>query len=186
MAVYSVEITFKTDAKEKYYNITDIIQEKVAEAALIQGITIGICSLFLKHTTASLLIQEFEPFLMEDCKNYFNQNVAEYENEYAEHTHFNNENLKDKSNGKMFSFGHDCLPCSGCDRKNTSAHIKTILQGIEITLHIKNGKVDLGKWQKIILWEHDGPKDRKISVMIIGENDSDYDIDDRKNNIDLI
>lgn len=51
---------------------------------------------------------------------------------------------------------------------NSVAHIKTILTGNSAVIPIEHGKMALGTWQRIFLCEFDGPKTRKVRVMIVG------------------
>ncbi|MEO1992523.1 MAG: secondary thiamine-phosphate synthase enzyme YjbQ [Pirellulales bacterium] len=103
----------------------------------------GLCNVFIKHTSASLLIQEnASPEVLEDLNNFFKNLVPETGN-YLHSTE-----------------GPDDMP----------AHIKASMIGSSITIPIQEGRVCLGTWQGIYLCEHrDHGGARKIVVTIHGE-----------------
>ena len=87
----------------------------------------GLCNVFLKHTSASLLIQEnTSPEVMLDLNNFFRELVPEK----SKYLH----NLE----------GPDDMP----------AHIKNALLDTSLLIPIKDRKLDLGTWQGIFLFEH--------------------------------
>jgi len=88
----------------------------------------GVCHLFIRHTSASLLIQEnYDPTAREDLENWLNRLVPENDPIYT-HT------LE----------GPDDMP----------AHIKAALTATSVTIPVINGDLALGTWQGIFLWEH--------------------------------
>lgn len=133
------EITLKQRNKG-FHLITNEILLMIPE---IQNISVGLINLLLKHTSASLSLNEnADPDVRADMKKYFDKVVPENE-PYFDHT----------------SEGSDDMP----------AHIKTSLLGNSITIPITNGKLNLGVWQGIYLCEHrnDGGN-RKIVATIFG------------------
>lgn len=103
---------------------TDRVQDVVASA----GIDSGLCTLFLRHTSASLLIQEnYDPSAKHDLECWLNRLVPEGDPLYT-HT------LE----------GADDMP----------AHIKTALTATSLSIPIIGGQLALGTWQGIYLWEH--------------------------------
>ena len=103
----------------------------------------GILNLSIQHTSASLIIQEnADPDVQTDLINYFN-NLAPMDNSLYIHT----------------TEGKDDMP----------AHIKSSLTNNQITLSIKNGKLLLGTWQGLYLFEHRlNSQDRKIVFHFLG------------------
>ena len=88
----------------------------------------GVCHLFIRHTSASLLIQEnYDPTARADLENWLNRLVPENDPIYT-HT------LE----------GSDDMP----------AHIKAALTATSLTIPAINGELALGTWQGIFLWEH--------------------------------
>ncbi len=124
-----------------FHLITDEILSNTPE---IHQIKIGLINILLKHTSASLTLNEnADPDVRSDMKNYFDELVPENTG-YFEHT----------------SEGSDDMP----------AHIKTSLLGNSITIPITNGKLNLGTWQGIYLCEHRNyGGSRKVCVTLNGE-----------------
>ncbi len=92
------------------------------------GMDEGVCHLFIRHTSASLLIQEnYDPTARQDLENWLNRLVPENDPIYT-HT------LE----------GPDDMP----------AHIKAALTATSLTIPVINGELALGTWQGIFLWEH--------------------------------
>lgn len=92
------------------------------------GIGEGLCTLFIQHTSASLLVQEnYDPSAKHDLENWLNRLVPENDPLYT-HT------LE----------GPDDMP----------AHIKSALTATSISIPVMGGKLALGTWQGIYLWEH--------------------------------
>jgi secondary thiamine-phosphate synthase enzyme len=101
----------------------------------------GICNLFLQHTSASLLIQEnYDPSAKADLENWLNRLVPE--------------------NDPLFTHtleGPDDMP----------AHIKAALTATCLSIPILGGKLGLGTWQGIFLWEHrhyHGPRQLLVHI----------------------
>ncbi len=105
-------------------DITPEITQVVANANMISGL----CTLFIQHTSASLLVQEnYDPSARVDLESWLNRLVPENDELYT-HT------LE----------GADDMP----------AHIKASLTATSISIPVMNGQLALGTWQGIFLWEH--------------------------------
>jgi secondary thiamine-phosphate synthase enzyme len=132
-------LTIKTTGKS-LSKITSNIQLIVAES----GIKTGLCTIFLRHTSASLIIQEnADPDVLKDLANFFAKLVPE--------------------DGK--SYIHDA---EGAD--DMPAHIRTVLTKTSEQVPIAQGRLLLGTWQGIYLWEHrQHGHYREIVVQIIGD-----------------
>jgi secondary thiamine-phosphate synthase enzyme len=104
----------------------------------------GILNLSIQHTSASLIVQEnADPDVQTDLINYFNK-LAPMDNSLYIHT----------------TEGKDDMP----------AHIKSSLTNSQISLSIKNGKLLLGTWQGLYLFEHRlDSQNRKIIFHFIGD-----------------
>ena len=103
----------------------------------------GILNLNIQHTSASLIVQEnADPDVQTDLINYFNK-LAPMDNSLYTHT----------------TEGKDDMP----------AHIKSSLTNNQITLSVKSGKIILGTWQGLYLFEHRlAPQSRKILFHFLG------------------
>ena len=105
-----------------------LITNHIASAPHISEYLIGIAHVYIKHTSASLTINESaDPTVRSDFESYFNRAVPENE-PYYQHT---NE-------------GADDMP----------AHLKSSILGSSVTVPITQGYLNLGTWQGIFLWEH--------------------------------
>ena len=105
------------------YNITSKIEAIVADS----GVETGLCTLFLRHTSASLLIQEnADPNVLEDLANFMARLVPES----ANYIHDDE--------------GPDDMP----------AHIRTAITHTSEHIPINRGHLVLGTWQGIYIWEH--------------------------------
>ena len=130
------------DSKRRgFHIITDEINSQIKE---IKKLKFGILYLFIKHTSASLTINEnADHTVRNDFENHFNYLVPEGQ-PYYQHTHE----------------GPDDMP----------AHLKSSLIGAFLTIPIKNGHLELGTWQGIYLCEHrDIASKRKIIATIQGD-----------------
>ncbi len=117
------------------HDITSQIKALVAE----QGLQDSLCTLFIQHTSASLLIQEnYDSSARIDLENWLNRLVPENDTLYT-HT------LE----------GADDMP----------AHIKSALTASSLSIPVVSGQLALGTWQGVFLWEHrHRPAIRKVVV----------------------
>lgn len=124
-----------------FHLITDEVMDNFPE---ISEITTGILQVFIKHTSASLTINEnADPTVREDLESYFNRMVPENQS-YYRHT----------------SEGPDDMP----------AHIKASIMGTSIQIPITGGKMSKGIWQGIYLCEHrNNGGTRTIVITAYGE-----------------
>ena len=101
---------------------------KVRKALADSGQDEGLCTLFIRHTSASLLIQEnYDDSARVDLENWLNRLVPENDTLYT-HT------LE----------GADDMP----------AHIKSALTATQLSIPFQHGELMLGTWEGIYLWEH--------------------------------
>ena len=125
MKFFQKEISLNPE-KRGFHLITSEILAQISTE--IQSINIGQLQVFIKHTSASLTINEnADPTVRVDFESYINTFVPENEPFYK-HTYE----------------GADDMP----------AHIKSSLFGASVTIPITNGKLNLGIWQGIYLCEH--------------------------------
>ncbi len=128
------QIEVKVDA-QGLHDITKAVAELVAAKDLAEGL----CTIFIQHTSASLVIQEnYEPSARYDLEQWLNKLVPEDPSIYTHTTE-----------------GPDDMP----------AHIKSALTLTSIGIPMIEGKMALGPWQGIFLWEHrHHPGTRKVLV----------------------
>lgn len=125
-----------------FHLVTSEILDAIPE---IGKISIGIIQVFIKHTSASLTINEnADPTVRQDFESHFNEFVPENA-PYYRHTYE----------------GPDDMP----------AHIKSSLLGSSVSIPITNGKLNLGTWQGIYLCEHrDYGGSRKVVITLLGSD----------------
>ncbi|MFM7787117.1 MAG: secondary thiamine-phosphate synthase enzyme YjbQ [Microcystis panniformis] len=138
MRQYQKSLTIATSPKN-FHRLTAPIEAIVAES----GITTGLCSIFVCHTSASLLIQEnADPDVLTDLANFFAKLVPEDSSLYYHSTE-----------------GPDDMP----------SHIRSVLTRTSEQIPIARGKLVLGIWQGIYLWEHRQSRhQRQVVVHITG------------------
>ena len=125
---------------QSMYEITDNINSWLIK----KQITRGQLTIFIKHTSASLCIQEnASRDVMEDIHDFFTKLVPEKTSLYRH-------NIE----------GKDDMP----------AHIKSMLTQTSLTIPVNSNQMDLGTWQGIFLLEHRiGSMQRKIKLSFVGE-----------------
>src|SRR6187402_589796 len=108
-----------------FHLITDEILEQIPEIIQVQ---MGLLNVFIKHTSASLSINEnADPTVRGDFERFFNHAVPEDE-PYYQHT------------------------CEGSD--DMPAHLKNSILGCSLNIPVTNGELNLGMWQGVYLCEH--------------------------------
>ena len=133
------QLLLTTDG-QRLYEITDRVRSWVAA----QNVTAGLLTLYLHHTSASLVIQEnADPEVLRDLNDFFRRIVPEDTRHYR-HT----------------QEGPDDMP----------AHIRAALTTTHLAIPVAQGQPDLGRWQGIFLFEHRAhAHERRITLHLIGE-----------------
>ncbi len=146
------ELNFKTNG-EGFTDITDDLNLFIQKSNFYSGIF----SLTLLHTSCSLTINEnADPNVLKDLEKYM-KSIVPY------NCYFSLSKEREDVYYKHSQEGEDDMP----------AHIKTALNNTNLSLSFQKGKIILGTWQAIYLWEHRySPKKRRISIHIIGEKGS--------------
>ena len=123
------------------HNITSHIAKAVTESQ----ITTGLCTVFVRHTSASLIIQEnADPDVLLDLENFFAKLVPEDSMAYIHSAE-----------------GADDMP----------AHIRSAITKTSEQIPISNGRLVLGTWQGVYLWEHrQRSHQRELVVHIFGSS----------------
>jgi len=127
--------------KRGFHLITDLITAELPE---LERLKIGLAHIFIRHTSASLTINEdADPTVRQDFESHFNKMVPENAPYYRHN-----------------SEGSDDMP----------AHLKASLLGSSVTVPITDGKFNLGTWQGIYLCEHrDHATRRWLVITLQGE-----------------
>ena len=135
-----------TSVAREFVDVTD----KVAAVVTRSGIGQGWVSVFSKHTTAAVVLQENEALLLRDM-NALLERLSSAAGEY-EH------NDLSRRTGEM-----DPQECA-----NGHAHCQHLLLGSSENIPVADGRMDLGRWQRIFLLELDRARDRNLVVQVFG------------------
>ena len=134
MTVKNHSIKINTNRNFEIIDITSTINELI-------DVENGIISIFSKHSTSAIVVNENESGLLNDLEFTLNNLITE-----------------------KFTYQHDRID------DNAKSHLKSFLLSSSECLPIKNGRLDLGTWQSVFFIELDGPRHgRTISLTIIGE-----------------
>jgi secondary thiamine-phosphate synthase enzyme len=120
--------------------LSDAVEERVRRS----GVWLGLCHVFVHHTSASLLLTEnADPDVRRDLEAFFARLAPDGDALYR-HT----------------DEGPDDM----------SAHVRSVLAGSALTLPVSAGRCALGTWQGVYLWEHRrAPHERRVTVTVLGE-----------------
>ncbi len=137
--ISQTEINVSTSGRGTY-DISQQIQDFVGSA----GVTTGLCHVFIKHTSASLMLCEnADPAVLRDLETFMERQVPDGDPMFT-HT----------------AEGPDDMP----------AHVRSVLTQSDINLPVSNGRCALGTWQGIYLWEHRfAPHLRTVTLTLTGE-----------------
>ena len=121
------------------YDLTADVQSAVHDS----GASIGMCNVFIRHTSASLVLCEnADPAVMRDLETFMSRIAPDGD---PAHTHTQE--------------GPDDMP----------SHIRSVITHADLNLPVRDGRCDLGTWQGVYLWEHrHAPHERKVTVTITG------------------
>lgn len=134
----SIRVTMQGDCQVE--NITRQVQEALGQTQL----QVGICALFIKHTTASVLIIEDEPGIRVDTKTLWERLIP------ADPSWQHNTRNQGEDNGH--------------------SHLRGQLQGQSLTIPFNDGVMTLGTWQQIVVLDFDTrPRTRELVLQVIGE-----------------
>lgn len=136
--IRQTEIRLATQGRGTY-DLTAEVQDAVRES----GIETGMCNVFLRHTSASLMLCEnADPAVRRDLETFMSRMAPDGD---PAHTHT--------------AEGPDDMP----------AHIRSVLTHADLNLPVRGGRCDLGTWQGVYLWEHrHNAHQRKVIVTVSG------------------
>jgi secondary thiamine-phosphate synthase enzyme len=95
----------------------------------------GTCTVYVRHTTAGIVVNEAESRLLAD--------VERFVSDLAPDDGWRHDEIDD----------------------NADSHLRALLLGPSVTLPVRNGRIDLGTWQSVLLVECDGPRSRTVQVV---------------------
>ena len=131
-------LSFELPARMDFVNITRDVEQIVAES----GIREGLCLVNAMHITASVFINDDEPGLHQDYKDWL-EALAPHDPQRYRH------NRTGEDNG--------------------DAHHKRQIMGREVVVAVTGGQLDFGTWERIFYGEFDGRRRKRVLVKVIGE-----------------
>ena len=140
-------IRIATERPTELIDLTDGLQAFVADS----GIEVGFLNVQTLHTTTAIVVNEHEPLLLTDFVTFLDS-VAPRSAAYRH----DDETLR----------AVNLMPG---ERANGHAHCQALLLGASVCLNVVEGRLMLGRWQRIFLVELDGPRPRDISALLMGE-----------------
>ena len=138
MKSYTEYLWFSTAREREFINITPRVEECLQKS----GIREGLCLVNAMHITASIFINDDEPGLHADYKEWL-ETLAPHDPKRYRH------NRTGEDNG--------------------DAHHKRQIMGREVVVAVTKGKLDFGPWERIFYGEFDGKRPKRVLVKVIGE-----------------
>jgi secondary thiamine-phosphate synthase enzyme len=105
------------------------------------GVEAGICLVYTPHTTTGVIINEADPRLIQDILKL----ISDMAPEGAGYQH-------DRSDG------------------NAHAHLRAVLLGNSASIPVEKNRLALGTWQRVLFFELDGPRQRRVFVKILADS----------------
>lgn len=145
MIIHHALLQLSTGADIALHDITGDIRACVAAS----GIRTGFVIVTAQHTTTALAINEHEARLVEDVKAFLKRLIPPGDRYLHNDIHL-----------------RDCPPD---EPENAHSHLAAMLLGSSETLPLADGRLVLGQYQSVMLYELDGPRQRTVSVQVVGE-----------------
>ena len=120
----------ETDACTEVVDITDRVRDAVPDGAT------GVCTVFVRHTTAGVVVNENERRLVGDIESFLGDLVPDE------------------------GHAHDALD------GNADSHLRATLVGSDVSVPVEDGEPALGTWQSVLFVECDGPRTREVVVSV--------------------
>jgi len=126
----TTRFTVESDAHTDVVDITECVREAIPADAE------GTCTVFVRHTTAGITVNEAEPRLLGDLSDALGDLVPDS------------------------GWAHDELD------GNADAHVRALFVGPSETIPVRDGSLDMGTWQSVLLVDCDGPRERAVDVVV--------------------
>lgn len=131
----------ETSKKTEVVDVTTQVEDAVAEVSRqsedpVEDEVPGVCTVFVRHTTAGVLVQESESNLVSDIESYLEDVVPDE------------------------GHAHDALD------GNADSHLRAALVGCDVSVPVEDDGLALGTWQSVLLVECDGPRSRTVEVVV--------------------
>lgn len=141
LVIHGETLTIQSGQRIEIIDVTDRVMEVVRRRRIREGLV----SVWSLHTTCALFINEHQAALLSDIKGFLEDIVS-----------------------RDARWLHNDPSHSDCDRMNADSHLRALLLGHSLTLQVSGGEVVLGQWQRILIAELDGPRERTLRLQIWG------------------
>lgn len=148
MKTVTTSLTVTPPERYAFLDLTDDLRRAVKDAGITEGLVVAFCA----HTTCALLINEWEDGALDDFRRHLTELVP-HEGAYYRHDDFElrTQNLHPE------------------ERKNGHAHVKAmLLSATSQAIPVADGEPSLGTWQRLLFFEMDEPKERRITLQVFG------------------
>ena len=142
-------IRIATDRPTEFIDLTERLEALIAQS----GIRFGFVNVQSLHTTAAIVVNENEPLLLTDF-------AAVLERSAPAGAIYRHDDVAVRT-----------VNLTADERVNGHAHCRALLLGSSACINVIYGRLHLGAWQRVFLVELDGPRDREVSVLILGEGE---------------
>ena len=142
-----VRLHITTTQPTEFIDLTDRLGRLVADA----GLRFGMVNVQTLHTTTAVAVNEHEPLLLTDFRRLL-ESAAPADGRYRH----------DDATIRTVNVVEG-------ERSNGHAHCRALLLPAFACLNVTDGRLQLGRWQRVFLLELDGPRDRTVSVLLFGE-----------------
>jgi len=139
-------IRVETRHPAEFIDLTDRIHASISDT----GIRDGLVNVQTLHTTTAILVNEHEPLLLADF-------AALLDRMAPQHAHYRHDDMATRT-----------VNLAPGERANGHAHCRALLLPSSASLNVFDGRLQLGRWQRVFLVELDGPRDREVSVLVLG------------------
>ena len=139
MQIANASIEIRTDSRTAIVNVTAEARKALSQARITRGLAV----LTVPHTTCGLCVNEDEPGLRRDLERVVATLI----------------DLVKPQEG----FHHDRVD------DNARAHLTAVLLGHSLTLPVVDSTLSLGTWQSLFLVEIDGPRQRRLDMVFLGD-----------------
>ncbi|MDQ2072398.1 secondary thiamine-phosphate synthase enzyme YjbQ [Haloarcula sp. H-GB4] len=126
----ATRFTVKSDTHTDVIDITDRVRDVIPEDAE------GTCTVFVRHTTAGITVNEAEPRLLGDLGDALGDLIPDS------------------------GWDHDELD------GNADSHVRAMFVGPSETIPVRDGDLDMGTWQSVLFVDCDGPRERAVDVVV--------------------
>jgi secondary thiamine-phosphate synthase enzyme len=143
---HATRLAVRTTSATEFVDVTAQVEALVSTC----GLRTGMVSIQTTHTTTAVVVNEHEPLLLADFTTLLEQ-VAPRGSDYAHD-----------------DMGRRCgVPPD--EPANGHAHCRALILPSSTVVNVSEGRLTLGRWQRVFLVELDGPRQRELSIVIYGE-----------------